>query len=338
MVRLFINVILLLGFGLVSNGAAQEPEQIGATTVFQASQVNVNSLVNEIQKMSEKTDQASFVWWMPEEFWRVTNEGSGQTEEQLEELLAMLRPYTLIAVVDGTIGPFGGITYVPEPTLRTSVWLVDGAGDTYRPLPEEQIDPDTRNLIAVFRPLLANMLGEMGEHMVFVAFPATDGQGHRIAEATKEGRFSVRVGQEEFEWRLPLGSLVPQKICPVDGELLGGAWKFCPWHGAELLDVEVETDPLVRESPASEPQKACDGGDGDSCFDLGTMYASGVGVTQDLNRAASLYQKACDGGYAAGCYKLGVLYATGEGVTKDLARATSLLKKACDGGVTLACR
>ena len=231
-----VTLALLLGAATI----------VGATTArAQTHQVDVNSLLVETQQTTPSMDAVTFVWWIPAEFWRATLEGSGQTEEQLEELLATLRPYTLVAAFDGAVGPFGGITYVLEPTLRESVWLVDGHGETYRPLPEEQIDPDTRNLIAAFTPMWASAMGELGEHMVPFVFPATDGHGHRIADPTKEGRFSVRVGQEEFTWRLPLASLVPPKFCPVDGELLSGAWKYCPWHGDELLDAADTVTPTA---------------------------------------------------------------------------------------------
>jgi cyclophilin family peptidyl-prolyl cis-trans isomerase len=206
-------------------------------TCAQVDQVNLNSLVDEIFKVSPNPDAMTMVMWMPEEYWRVSNEGSGMAKEQLEEMLAVLRPYTLIAAVDGTVGPFGGVRYVSEPTLRESIWLVDGDGNTYRPLPEKQVDPDTRNLLAMMTPIWSQLMGATGEHFVAFAFPVKDGQGHRIAEATMEGQFSVRVGQEEFSWRLPLGSLIPQKVCPVDGELMSGAWRYCPWHGVELLGV-----------------------------------------------------------------------------------------------------
>ena len=78
------------------------------------------------------------------------------------------------------------------------------------------------------------MLGPMGQNVHFYAFSATDNAGNRIADARKEETFSVTLTGREYKWRLPLGSLLPPKKCPLDGEILNGAYKYCPWHGAKL--------------------------------------------------------------------------------------------------------
>jgi hypothetical protein len=46
----------------------------------------------------------------------------------------------------------------------------------------------------------------------------------------------VKMGEKEFHWRLPLGSLLPPKICPKCGETFSGAYKFCPWDGSTLVE------------------------------------------------------------------------------------------------------
>ena len=84
-------------------------------------------------------------------------------------------------------------------------------------------------------------------------------------------------------------------------------------------------------------QQACEGGEMRGCYNLGVMYRTGTGVTQDLARAVSLYQEACDGGELEGCTNLGVMYRTGTGVAQDLARAVSLFRQACDNGHVQAC-
>jgi len=70
--------------------------------------------------------------------------------------------------------------------------------------------------------------------------------------------------------------------------------------------------------------------------DLGTAYELGIGVKQDLTRAASLYQKAAKQGYAGAQTNLGVLYGTGEGVNYDRKAAIYWLKKAAVQGDKIA--
>jgi len=145
-----------------------------------------------------------------------------------------LRDYSDGWIFQVPLSEYEGVTFVSEQTLRDSVVLVDGAGNEYRSLPPLDVGPDARNLLAMLQPMLANMMGPMGQNLHFLVFPGLDDAGRRIADASAEGQFAVRVGDEEFRWRLPLGSLLPPKFCPVDGERLNGAWKFCPWHGVEL--------------------------------------------------------------------------------------------------------
>lgn len=90
----------------------------------------------------------------------------------------------------------------------------------------------------MMKPLFANMLGPMGQNMVFFLFPSNNKEGQKIADSKKEGSFSVEMGEREFRWRLPLGSLLPPKICPTCGEKLSGAYKFCPWDGTKLPEAK----------------------------------------------------------------------------------------------------
>jgi hypothetical protein len=136
--------------------------------------------------------------------------------------------------VDGKIGNFGGVTYESESSIRNSIRLIDNQRNNYRPLSTETVNADMKNFLSMMKPVFVNMLGPLGQNMHFFLFPPKNEAGQDIADAKKEGTFSVKLNQREFKWRLPLGSLLAPKICPVDGERLSGAWKFCPWHGVEL--------------------------------------------------------------------------------------------------------
>lgn len=201
-----------------------------------AQSIDINKLIAETQKQSARADRLGMVWWMPEQFWRATLEqDDSMTDAASEEFLSVLRPYVLVAALDGTIGPFGGATFVDRETLEKSITLVAGNGDRLSPLNKDQISPDARNFSMMMKPLLATMLGETGENLHFFFFPATTAEGDRIADAAAPGRFSVELGEEGFHWRLPLGSVLPPKVCPKDGEELNGAWTYCPWHGKKLV-------------------------------------------------------------------------------------------------------
>lgn len=67
-------------------------------------------------------------------------------------------------------------------------------------------------------------------------------------------------------------------------------------------------------------------------FNLGVMYANGVGVPKDDQQAVSWYRKAAEQGHADAQFNLGVMYANGEGVPKDARQAVLWYRKAADQG------
>ena len=67
-------------------------------------------------------------------------------------------------------------------------------------------------------------------------------------------------------------------------------------------------------------------------FTLGIAYATGKGVSVDLNRAVSWWEAAAAQGYAPAQFNLGMLYARGNGVDKDLTKARLWWQRAANSG------
>lgn len=195
---------------------------------------DVDAVVEELFLTSPDPDAMTSAWWLPAEFFLLGEEDMTPQEE--EELMEVLGRYTLVAVVDGEIGPFGGATFLPKEQLLESLNLFDANGTAYPPVSKDAVDPDVEIFLMMLRPALTGMLGPMAENMAFALFPARTPEGVRIADPLSEGLFSVRVGERMFDWQTPLGSMLPPKYCPIDGRRVSGGWRFCPWHGAELKD------------------------------------------------------------------------------------------------------
>jgi hypothetical protein len=70
-----------------------------------------------------------------------------------------------------------------------------------------------------------------------------------------------------------------------------------------------------------EFKAGAEAGQAEAEFDLGVLYAQGLGVLRDLNVAASWYRKAADQGNAEAQFALGQMYAHGWGVPRDTADA-----------------
>jgi len=206
-----------------------------AQTNAPARKVELTDLVHETQKSGKVPGAITLVWWVPEEFWRVSLESSGRmTPEAVDRMLRVFHPYTMVGIVDGTIGPFGAVTYASNEEARVAIQLQDTRGRAYPPLDDDVLSADVKSFLQIMKPLLTNMMGPMGKNFHFFLFPAEDIKGRVLADPKSEGSMTIVYKGKEFKWRLPLASLLPTKTCPKCLEVLPGSYKFCPWDGTPL--------------------------------------------------------------------------------------------------------
>ena len=77
-------------------------------------------------------------------------------------------------------------------------------------------------------------------------------------------------------------------------------------------------------------------GNADAQYNLGIMYASGLGVIQDYNEAVKWFRLSSSQGNAQAQKIYGLMYASGRGVTQDYVRAHMWLNISASSGNTLA--
>jgi TPR repeat protein len=77
-----------------------------------------------------------------------------------------------------------------------------------------------------------------------------------------------------------------------------------------------------------EWKAAADAGQAEAQFDLGLLYAQGLGVRRDFTAAASWYRKSAEQGNAEAQYALGQMYSRGWGIPRDEADAIRWLQMA----------
>lgn len=197
--------------------------------------VNINKLTEETQQLSDSPDKMRLVWWIPTDFWEaVFSQDASIPRQDASAMLDQFEKYTMVATIDGNIDADGNIHYVSEDAIFNTLKVVDNTQKEFSPLTEDQIDLDTKRLITIMKPVLANMLGKLGENMHFFLFQKTDDPLNKIVNPKNEEKFAVKLNDEQFEWQLPLGSLLKPKKCPIDQQLLDGSWTYCPYHGKRL--------------------------------------------------------------------------------------------------------
>ena len=196
----------------------------------------IASLVKETQKVQADAGALAVALWIPVQMFQdVLKSDPKVTDDAKKDLLRTAQDYVLIAVVDAKKGQ-SGLSFTPADDILKSAKLTAPDGQTVTPLAEANLNPAAQNLAGVVRPLFAGMMGRLGQNFELLVFPGADTAGKKVADPMGEGRVTLAENEHSFSWRLPLASLLPEKICPKCGEHLPGNYKYCPYDGTKLSD------------------------------------------------------------------------------------------------------
>lgn len=198
----------------------------------------ISAIIKETQKTHNDADTFVLAWWIPYQFWEESFRDNPRiTDAQKQDFLKTLQDYTVMAVVDAKKGGLAVFSYVAAEEVLKTAKLTVSDGTTFSALSETDLAPGARNLISIMKPVFANLMGQFGQNVLFVVFPAKGADGDKLIDPYKEGQLSFVENGHSFSWRLPLGSLLPAETCPKCGEVLPGNYKFCPYDGTKLEPV-----------------------------------------------------------------------------------------------------
>jgi hypothetical protein len=196
----------------------------------------IASLVRETQKVVTDSGTLAVALWIPiEMFQDVLKTYPKVTDDAKKDLLKTAQDYVLIALVDAKKGQ-SGLSFTPSDDILKSAKLTGPDGQTVTPLADANLNPAAQNLVGVVKPLFAGMMGRLGQNFQLLVFPGADSAGKKVADPNGEGRVTLAENEHSFSWRLPLASLLPEKVCPKCGEHLPGNYKYCPYDGTKLSD------------------------------------------------------------------------------------------------------
>lgn len=195
---------------------------------------DLQQLVQETQRSTAADGTLQIVWWMPQQFWEESmNANPAVPAEARTQLLSTLADYTIIAMMRAKAGALG----ITDPSSKEDLQknaqvMVDGK--MIEPLAPEQVSPGAQLLLAQLKPAMASMVGQVGQNLEFLVYPAKGADGKVLLDASRPGTFSVTLFNQANAWRLPLGSLLPPRKDPKTGELFPGNYNFNPYTGTKL--------------------------------------------------------------------------------------------------------
>ncbi|AXG70995.1 hypothetical protein KORDIASMS9_03250 [Kordia sp. SMS9] len=194
-------------------------------------QVDVSQLTKDIQIVKKDKDNFKMVWWIPTEYWKVVMNGSNIVRaEDVDVLTESLDEYILIGSLHAELTQFGDF----KPKYQI-LQLQDSQGNIYKELKKSEISSEYMEMLSSLKPSMTQTLGNFGKQLEFHVFEKTGKDGKLLAPINDYGVLTVLLnGNTSFKFKLPLASMVEEKVCPTDDELLNGNWKFCPWHGKKL--------------------------------------------------------------------------------------------------------
>jgi len=198
-------------------------------------QISLTDFVKDVQQWKKEDDKMRLAWWLPGVYWEIALAGNKQIPPgTVEQIQTALKDYVVICAADITINVDGSIDFVPDGELRKTITLYDMSGNTHLPLPDDAVSTEALALAESLKPVFAQAIGQLGKGMHIFFFTVQDDKKNNLIDEVKKGEFKIVHSNSEFKWILPLGTLLPQKLCPSDNEKMMGNWSYCPIHGVKL--------------------------------------------------------------------------------------------------------
>ena len=181
-------------------------------------------------------------WWIPVEFWEASmRNNQGAQEFQINQVLDVLSPYSVLAVVQADISQFGAFSFFDEDAISEGMLIefIDENGNHRTLSHNAEVAPDVVILLNQMVPVLSAAMGNMGQNFYFFPLPDVDADGNRLISPYKKGVVRVTLNTRENEEpaildiELPLDSLHIPRLCP-NGKQAHVSWKYCPWGGGKL--------------------------------------------------------------------------------------------------------
>lgn len=226
---------------------------LAASALFSAERkslkdVDLTALSQDIQTihqgpLEDGTNFVAIALWLPQEYWQtVMDKNAALPAANKAKLLETMKGVTMLALVQGDVTPLGRFDFYQrdeiEKKLEISVIATDGKRRDLKPMKE--ISGELQGVLAVFKPVMAAAMGNMGRSMEIFVLDNTNEDGSKILDSYEPGQIDIRMVRRDGSTmdstiELPLNALYVPRKCP-NGKDAHISWKFCPWTGVPLED------------------------------------------------------------------------------------------------------
>jgi hypothetical protein len=206
---------------------------LGLACIGTVDAADMREFIHETQQSVTVGQQFTMAWWIPPEFWQVSLAANPNVPAQTAtEILNVFHDYQVFALVRANAGLQGLTNVSPRADLlANSRFEVDTKA--IQPLAPEDVPAGVQTMLGAMRPMLANMLGQLGQSMELVVYPGVADQ-HRLIDALQPGSFQFTLYDQTFHWRTPVASLLPPKVDPKTKEQFPGNYLYNPYTGGKL--------------------------------------------------------------------------------------------------------
>jgi hypothetical protein len=198
----------------------------------QARATDLQQLTRETQRMSQASQQLTLVWWMPQVWWEASlSNNVTLSPEGRAQMLAVLDDYMIFAIARAKL-TMATLDARSKSEMLSNARLEIG-DKTIDPIAPENLTPGAQAILVSVKPVLAGMMGKVGQSVEMVIYPSKQGD-QKLIDPLKPGSFKYTLYEQTFTWRLPLVSLLPPKVDPKTSEEFPGNYEFNPYTGEPL--------------------------------------------------------------------------------------------------------
>jgi hypothetical protein len=225
------GVLMTAALALSATVLAAEPE----VSPRSAEALRIDQVIADTQRTSSDPDSLDLVWWLVPQFWEASLARQKEiSPETRAEIIRLFTENVVVAAVKGRMGTLRVESFLDDDAIRESLRLVDSRGNRHAPVPAAEVDSALRAMLGALQPMLAGVIGQLGDNLNFYVFPAGSEDGARPFDPIGQGRVMIELDGLSYEFRLPLGSLLNPRFDPDTGEEFPGKYLYSPYSGRRL--------------------------------------------------------------------------------------------------------